>query len=38
MDLIPLTIFWAVWNERNRRVFEGVEVDNDFDLIKSKWF
>lgn len=22
----------------DRRAFEGVKIDNDFDLIKSRWF
>lgn len=29
--------FWAIWNERNARAFEGINDDNGFDLIRNKW-
>lgn len=34
--LIPLTIFWVVWNERNNKAFEGKE--DTFGNILNKWF
>lgn len=37
MDLILLTIFWVVWNERSKRAFSGVDNVDDFDLLKNKW-
>ena len=32
-NLIPLTIWWSVWKERNRRIFEGKDLSlHDFKL------
>lgn len=36
LSLIPLTTFWMVWKERNRRAFEG-KVEG-FDRVKNSWF
>lgn len=36
MDFISQTIFWTVWNKRNRRVFNDLSHVNDFEPIKSK--
>lgn len=33
--LIPLTIFWNIWKERNNWCFENKEID--FDTIKDRW-
>lgn len=38
MKIIPLTIFWLVGNERNRRAFNGVEDVDGFDVLKNGWF
>lgn len=38
VDLILVTIFWVVWKERNKRVFDGIDDVNEFDLLKNKWF
>lgn len=27
-----------IWKERDGRAFGGVDVVNDFDLIRSRWF
>jgi len=39
--LFPRTIFWSIWREKNRRVFEGVEMPlhcfKDY-FIKSLYF
>lgn len=34
--LIPLTIFWVIWKERNNKAFDGKEVN--FCNIKNRWF
>lgn len=34
--LIPLSLMWVVWKEKNSRAFEGIE--NDFNSIKDRWF
>lgn len=37
-DIIPITILWAVWNERNVAAFEEVDEENSFDfIIKNRW-
>lgn len=33
--LIPLTIFWILWKERNNCVFEGIE--NTLLNVRDKW-
>lgn len=35
-SLIPLTIFWIIWKEINRRGFEGVE--GDMSELRDRWF
>jgi len=39
--LFPHAIFWSIWRERNRRVFEGVEMPLQcfkYYFIKSLYF
>lgn len=33
--LVPLTIFWVIWKERNSKTFE--EVKTNLGNIKHKW-
>lgn len=35
LELIPLTFFWVVWKEGNRKVFE--EVEEGLDKNKKRW-
>lgn len=35
LRLIPLSIFWVVWKERNLRAFEGIK--KDFTAIRDTW-
>lgn len=36
LRLIPLTIIWVHWKERNNRAFEGIELD--FNKFINCWF
>jgi len=27
-QMVPATIFWCIWNERNRRCFDGISTPN----------
>lgn len=35
-NLIPLTVFWVIWKERNSRDFDSVE--SSILNLKDKWF
>lgn len=35
LSLIPLTIFWVVWKERNAKAFENIETN--FTYVKDRW-
>lgn len=34
--LIPLSIFWVIWKERNKRAFDGQEESSM--NLKNRWF
>lgn len=34
--MIPLTVFWVIWNKINKRGFDGVV--SDWLKIRDKWF
>lgn len=36
LRLIPLAIFWILWEERNRKALESVK--EGIDKIQEKWF
>lgn len=35
LRLIPLSIFWVVWKEKNLKAFEGIE--KDLASIRNNW-
>lgn len=38
VEIISLTIFQMVHKERNKRVFDGIEDVDDFDILNNIWF
>lgn len=36
LALIPFTIFWEVWKEKNRRIDD--EVEESINKIRARWF
>lgn len=35
VDLIPLTMLWVIWKERNNKVFD--EMEEEFSKIRDRW-
>lgn len=38
VEIIPLSTLWVVWNDRNKRIFDGVKNIDDFEILKNRWF
>lgn len=36
--MIPVTVIWTVWKERNRKAFHGIDGLKGFDVLKNRWF
>lgn len=35
-DLIRLTLIWTIWEEMNRRAFDGIDDVKSFDVLKNR--